>query len=175
MANVRLTFASGCVAQLTASRVSFQQRRTMSIFTSRGSASINFATHEATVVKPSDAVLRREFRADRLSAEERAYFKEHVFDELLVRSQRDAVPVNAIQEEQRDFAAAVRTGRAPRVDGAAGRDAVAVAELILDRIEEHAWDGTPTGRHGPFAMPALPIIAGTTQPTIDRHERRRAG
>ena len=32
----------------TASRVSFQQQRTMIIFTSRGSASINFATHEAT-------------------------------------------------------------------------------------------------------------------------------
>jgi predicted dehydrogenase len=174
MATAWLTFASGCVAQLSASRVSFQQKRTMSIFTARGSASLNFATHEATVVKPNDAVLRREFRADRLSMEERAYYKEHVFDELLVRSQREAMPVNAIQEEQRDFVAAVRTGKAPRVDGVAGRDAIAVAELILERIEEHAWDGTPTGRHGPFAMPALPIIAGTTQPAADR-ERRRAG
>ncbi len=80
IATARLTFASGCVANLTASRVSFQQKRSMSIFTSRGSASINFATHEATVVKPSDAVLRREFRADKLSADERAYWKENVFD-----------------------------------------------------------------------------------------------
>jgi predicted dehydrogenase len=175
MATARLTFASGCVAHLTASRVSFQQRRTMSVFTSRGSASINFATHEATVVKPNDAVLRREFRADQLSADERAYWKEHVFDELLVRTQRDAAPVNAIQEEQRDFVAAIRTGKALRVDGAAGRDAVEVAEMILERIDEHAWDGTSTGRHGPFAMPALPIIAGTTQPAADRSERRRAG
>ena len=62
----------------------------MSIFTSRGSASINFATFEATVVKPSDEVLRREFRADQLSAEERAYWKEHVFDQLLVRTARDS-------------------------------------------------------------------------------------
>jgi predicted dehydrogenase len=175
MATARLTFASGCVAQLSASRVSFQQRRNMSIFTSRGSASINFATHEATVVKPSDAVLRREFRADQLSTDERAYWKEHVFDQLLVRTQREARPVNAIQEEQRDFVAAVRTGRAPRVDGAAGRDAIAVAAMILERIEEHAWDGSPTGRHGAFAMPALPIIAGTTQPAVEPHERRRAG
>jgi predicted dehydrogenase len=175
MATARLTFASGCVAQLSASRVSFQQRRTMSIFTSRGSASINFATYEATVVKPSDEVLRREFRADQLNAEQRAYWKEHVFDQLLIRTGRDATPVNAIQEEQRDFVAAVRTGQAPRVDGAAGRDVVAVAEMILEKIEEHAWDGTPVGRHGAFAMPALPIIAGTTQPTSDRQERRRAG
>ncbi len=172
IATARLMFASGCVAQISASRVSFDQRRTMSIFTSRGSASINFATHEATVVKPSEEVLRREFRADKLSADQRAYWKEHVFDQLLVRTSRDSKPVNAIQEEQLDFVNAVRTGRAPRVDGAAGRDAVAVAEMILERIDDHAWDGTSTGRRGAFAMPALPIIAGTMQPPI---ERRRAG
>src|SRR4051794_2656827 len=119
MATARLTFASGCVAHITASRVSFQQRRTMSIFTSRGSASINFATHEATVVKPTEEVLRREFRADKLSADERTYWKEHVFDQLLVRTARDSTPVNAIEEEQRDFVNAVRTGESPKVDGAA--------------------------------------------------------
>jgi predicted dehydrogenase len=175
MATARLTFASGCVAQISASRVSFQQRRQMTVFTSRGSASINFATNEASVVKPSDEVLRREFRADQLTLEERAYWKEHVFDQLLVRTSRDSKPINAIQEEQRDFVVAVRTGQSPRVDGAAGRDAVKVAEMILDRIEEHAWDGTTAGRHGAFAMPALPIIAGTMQQPIEHHERRRAG
>src|SRR3954464_7891932 len=110
MATARLKFASGCVAQISASRVSFQQRRTMLIFTSRGSASINFATHEASVVKPSDDVLRRDFRADQLTSEERAYWKEHVFDELLVRSPREARPINAIQEEQLDFVSSVRSG-----------------------------------------------------------------
>jgi predicted dehydrogenase len=175
LATARLTFASGCVAQLSASRVSFQQRRTMTIFTSRGSASINFATHEATIVKPREEVLRRQFRADQLSAADRAYWKEHLFDELLVRTQSELPAGNAIQEEQRDFVRAIRESGAPRVDGVAGRNAVAVAEMILERIEEHAWDGTPSGRHGPFAMPALPIIAGTTQPSAERHERRRAG
>ncbi len=175
LATARLTFASGCVAQLSASRVSFQQRRTMTIFTSRGSASVNFATHEATVVKPRDEVLRREFRVDRISAADRAYWKEHLFDELLVRTQYESPAANAIEDEQRDFVRAVREGRAPRVDGAAGRDAVAVAEMILERIEEHAWDGTSSGRHGPFAMPALPIIAGKTQPAVEQQPRRRAG
>ncbi len=175
MATARLSFASGCVAQLSASRVSFQQKRSMTVFTSRGCASINFATHEATVVKPREDVLRREFRVDQLSATERTYWKEHLFDELLVRTQYDSPAGNAIQEEQRDFVRAIREGRAPRVDGAAGYNAVAVAEMILERIAEHSWDGTPSGRRGPFAMPALPIIAGTTQPAADRYERRRAG
>jgi len=175
MATARLTFASGCVANLSASRVSFQQERSMTVFTSRGTASINFATHEATVVKPREDVLRREFRVDQLSTTDRAYWKEHLFDELLVRKQYDSPAGNAIQEEQRDFVGAIREGRAPRVDGTAGYNAVAVAEMILERIEEHAWDGTASGRRGPFAMPALPIIAGTTQPAVEREPRRRAG
>lgn len=175
MATARLTFASGCVANISSSRVSFQQKRTMTVITSRGTASINFATHEATVVKPREEVLRREFHIDRLTAAERTYWKEHLFDELLVRKQCDAKPGNAIQEEQLDFVRAIREGRAPRVDGAAGRDVVAVAEMVLDRIAEHAWDGTQNGRRGPFAMPALPIIAGTTQPAMEAMPRRRAG
>jgi hypothetical protein len=69
----------------------------------------------------------------------------------------------------------VREGKTPRVDGIAGRDAVAVAEMILDCIEEHAWDGISAGRHGPFAMPALPIVAGTTLPAAGVVHRRRAG
>jgi predicted dehydrogenase len=175
MAAARLTFDSGCVAQLSASRVSFQQQRTMTIFTSRSCASINFATHEATVIQPREDVLRRDFRLDQLTPAERSYWKEHLFEELLVRTQHEPPPTNAIQEEQRDFVAAVRTGKAPRVDGAAGRDAVAVAEMILAQIEEHAWDGTPAGRHGPLAMPALPIIAGSTERAIEREPRRLAG
>ena len=75
MATARLTFGSGCVAQLTASRVSPQQRRTMSIFTSRGSASIDFASHEATLIKPREDVLRRKFRIDRLTASRASSFE----------------------------------------------------------------------------------------------------
>lgn len=175
LATAWLRFESGCVAQLSASRVSFQQQRTMTVFTSRSCASLNFATHESTVVKPREDVLRREFRATHISAEERTYCKEHLFDELLVRSQQQAPAVNAIQEEQRDFVRAVREGKSPRVDGVAGRDAVAVAEMILDRIEEHAWDGTAAGRRGPYAMPALPVVAGSLTPALTSVPRRRAG
>ena len=175
MATARLTFASGCIADVTASRVCPQQQRVMNVLTSRASASINFATHQTTVVRPRQDVLRREFRVDRLSPAEREHYKEHQFDDLLVRTEYHMPAGNAIEEEQRDFEAAVRSGRSPRVDGAAGRDAVALAEAILARIDEHAWDGTDAGRRGALAMPALPIIAGTTLPAAEPERRRRAG
>jgi predicted dehydrogenase len=175
MATARLTFASGLVAQLTASRVSFQQERKMNIFTSRASASIDFATQEASIVKPREDVLRRRFQVDQLTPEQRAHLKEHLFDELLVRSEHEPIKINAIEEEQRDFIAAIRTGKAPRVDGVAGRDAVAIASKILESIHEHAWDGSSAGRHGPFAMPALPINSGTDRWLAETVPHRRAG
>lgn len=175
MATARLTFASGLVAQLTASRVSFRQQRTMNIFTSRSSASIDFATQEASVVKPREDVLRRRFQVDPLTAEERAHLKDHLFEELLVRSEHEPIKINAIEEEQRDFVAAIRTGKTPRVDGAAGRNAVAVAGMILESISDHAWDGTSAGRHGPFAMPALPILPAADRWSAELTPRRMAG
>jgi predicted dehydrogenase len=175
MATARLTFASGLVAQLTASRVSFKQERKMNIFTSRASASIDFATQEASIIKPREDVLRRRFQVDQLTAEERTHLKAHLFDELLVRSEFEPVKVNAIEQEQRDFVAAIRTGKLPRVDGLAGRDAVAVANMIVEGIQNHAWDGSSAGRQGPFAMPALPIATPTERWQSDVVPRRLAG
>lgn len=157
MATARITFASGLVANLTASRVAFEQKRTMNIFTSRAAATVNFATQEASIVKPREEVLRRRFQVDRLTADDKNHLKAHLFDDLLVRTDHEPAKINAIEEEQRDFVTAIRTGKLPRVDGLAGRDAVAVAGMILESIQEHAWDGSAAGRHGPFAMPALPI------------------
>ena len=47
----------------------------------------------------------------------------------------------------------VRTGRRPRVDGRAGRDAVALAGRVLDSLRVHAWDGDAAGLAGPSHLP----------------------
>ena len=160
--------------QSSASRVSFQQKRTMSIFTSRGSASINFATHEATVVKPSEEVLRREFRAD--NSRRRTGVLERARVRSVARAYRSAMHSRSTPFKKssatlwRPFAPASRRVSTARPAATRSRS----AEMILERIEEHAWDGTSTGRRGPFAMPALPIIAGTTAPAAEPQERRRA-
>ena len=162
MVNARLQFACGAVANLTASRVSYEPQRTMQVFTSRGFASIDFATRSATIVDPTEGILRREFNAADYSPQEKQQLHENLFQELLVKEPVDAPESNAIAEEIRDFAGAIATGTSPRVTGADGRDAVAVATMILDQVAAHAWDGTEGGRIGPLAMPALPLpIAGS--------------
>lgn len=176
MAYAQLQFESGCVAQFTASRVSYQMERSLKIFTSRMFAAVDYSTRKATTVKPAMGVLRRQWKSADLTDEERQSVREHLFEELLEKNDEVAPPNNAIEEELRDFARSIRSGREPRVSGAAGRDAVAVAEMILEKIEEYEWDGDATGRHGPFAMPALPIPAvAYPLPGMGGQPQRKAG
>ena len=179
MVSARLKFANGAVANLTASRVSYAPTRTMQIFTAAMFASIDFATRRATVVEPREDVLRRTLRAGELGEQDRQRIREKCFEELLVKSEAAAVEANAIEQELIDFATAVRTGRAPRVTGADGRDAVAVAELVLDRVRQHLWDGAEGSRKGPLASPVLPfspIAADENWATEDTVVlRRKAG
>jgi predicted dehydrogenase len=158
MVNARLHFASGCVANLTASRVSYVSQRTMQVFTSQCCATIDFAARRASLVQPSEAVLDRSFRLKELSPSEQEHLREHFFTDLVWKHDLPALEVNAIEAEQLDFATAIRTGVQPRVTGNDGRDALSVAQMILTRIASHQWDGLPEGRRGPLAMPESPQV-----------------
>lgn len=175
MASVRLTFATGCVAQLTASRVSYEMRRTMQVTTTSCFASIDFAKGQATLVAPREDVLKRELEFDEITAEDVAYWKKHMFEELLVKQVYHPPQVNAIEQEQRDLVRAIQQRGTPQVDGLAGRNAVAVAELILDQIANHSWDGTGSKRCGPRAMPLSPMLYDPTSWGQDVPQRRKAG
>jgi predicted dehydrogenase len=156
MVSARLHFASGAVANLTASRTSYAPARTMQVFTSRSFASIDFAARRSNIVEPRQELLCRGLNVGELSEDVRTHLREHMFEELLVKKDVPAVETNAIEQELLDFAAAIRTGRAPRVTGADGRDAVAVAGAILERLRDHRWDGANVGRVGPLALPEAP-------------------
>ncbi|HEV3023964.1 MAG TPA: Gfo/Idh/MocA family oxidoreductase, partial [Pirellulales bacterium] len=63
--NCRLTFADGCVAALGASRASRTSARTMHIWSRHGFAAVDFAARTATLVRPSETLLRRELDAEK--------------------------------------------------------------------------------------------------------------
>jgi predicted dehydrogenase len=84
-------------------------------------------------------VLAGAFDGDSLSSERRSeLIAGKMFDEVLVKSEHTAPACNAIECELQDFARAIRTGSAPRVTGEAGRDAVAIAERVIESIARHA-------------------------------------
>jgi predicted dehydrogenase len=140
VAQARIQFANGCVANLSASRVSYKPVRQMQVWSRHAHASIDFATRTAVVAQPSAALTERQFCADKLSAAEKAYLKDHLFEELIPLRRFEANAVNALLEEQRDFIEAIREKRDPRVSGRQGRDVVAVAEEILTSIAGNNWN-----------------------------------
>lgn len=156
VAQAQLVFANGCVAHLSASRVSFSQtpRRQMHVWSDRGFATIDFGNRLASIVTPNDAVVRREIDFDALTAEQQADLKQRLFTDILRLQPLAVESANALANELRDFVDSVRHGRAPRVDGQQGRDAVAVAHAVLQALSVHRWQGRELGPMGPLAMPA---------------------
>jgi len=116
IANARVEFENGCVANLTASRVSLEKVRKVRFFQPHEYVSIDYAAQEAATVsvKP-DADGRMQFDA-RLLAVERCE---------PLRLEIDA------------FLAAVSGGEV-HVSGEEGRRALALALEIVARIREHA-------------------------------------
>ena len=147
VANARLEFECGCVATLSASRVSYEQVRRMHVWSPRAFAGIDFATRTTTLVRPSETLLRRAVPRRSTSRPSKSSTTRSTWPKSTCRGSRSGStrsmpwPWNS-----HDFVEAIRTPRQPRVTGEAGRDAVAVAEQILDRIDAHAWDDAPTAR-----------------------------
>ena len=83
VANARLSFENGCVAELSASRASRTPARTMDVWSARTMASLDFGARAASVIHPSTAVLRREIDIERLVPAERNALKETLLAEHL--------------------------------------------------------------------------------------------
>ena len=173
MAQARLEFENGCVADLVASRVSFEAARTMNVYCRAAFAGIDFSQRTAQMVAPADEILAGELVGKSRTATEQAKTAEQLYDTLLERSVVPVTEANAIQNEQLDFVSAIRSGRSPRVTGQDGRDAVAIADEILASIAVHQWNGVPAGPMGPHAEPATPILSPELWP--EAMPIRRAG
>ena len=136
LAQARLEFENGAVANLSVSRSSFEAHRRMRVFCEREFVSVDMAGRTATVVR-GGARLEQLKSSAGLSTDEMARLKDRFFDEVLQVEQIPAAEGNAIADELVDFAASIREGRSPRVDGRQGRAALAVCEQVCASIS--AW------------------------------------
>jgi predicted dehydrogenase len=148
-AQARLTFAGGCVANLFASRVAWQSRRSMHVICRNASAEIDFSAKQAKLMRPGDDVSSGEIDVNALSPSERTHLKDNLFTDYLPLVDLPITESNALLQEQREFAAAIRGQAAVRVSGRDGRRALDVAERILTDIAAHRWDGSSDGAIGP--------------------------
>jgi predicted dehydrogenase len=113
IANVRLAFPGGCVANLTASRVSTERVRKLRLFQPSQYISLDYARQDGVMFEVGkDAGLS--------------------FRPLPVEKSEP------LRLEDEDFFEAVRTRSQPRVSGEDGYRALEAALAILGKIEEHS-------------------------------------
>jgi predicted dehydrogenase len=115
IANVRLRFANGCIANLTASRISRERVRKARFFQPQSYVSIDFAAQDVEVyrIAPGDGG-RPVIQGGKLEVPQ----QEPLFCELA------------------DFVEAVRAKRPAGVTGQAGRDALELATRIATQMEQ---------------------------------------
>ncbi|WP_164102615.1 Gfo/Idh/MocA family oxidoreductase [Candidatus Laterigemmans baculatus] len=169
IAEARVTFGCGLVAQFKASRISPTATRQMQIFGERGFVELDFSGPTASWVRPSQAILDRTFDLDSLGDPRGA--REALFAEHLVLESPALEPRNAILDELHDFMISIQSGQTPTVSGADGARAVAVANQILSAIAAHQWHGAADASvRGPHARPCEAIEVASER----IHRTRRA-
>jgi predicted dehydrogenase len=116
IANARVEFDNGTVANLTASRVSTERVRKFRFFQPNEYVSIDFTRRDVLVLS-----VNREAGAPKIG-----------FRKV------ETKPEEPLRAELAAFTESVRTRSAPLVGGAEGRAALALAERVMICIEQHA-------------------------------------
>lgn len=133
IANARLQFESGCVANVTASRISQNKMRKMRLFQQDAYISIDFSQGTAEVfrlVDEGDPGLKPTLMLGEI---ERGTKKR-----LIVYEQPEVKEVNSLEYELGLFVNAVQNHHEPAVTGRDGLQALEVAQQILKTIESHS-------------------------------------
>jgi predicted dehydrogenase len=115
IAHARLEFASGAVANVTASRVSTERVRKMRFFQEHEYVSLDYTRQDALRVRVKELGPPPEFDFEKLATE----------------------PQEPLKAELSEFIIAVRERNRPGVDGEAGRRALELAERVAASIQQH--------------------------------------
>lgn len=128
--NARIEFDNGCVANLTASRISLKKMRKMRLFQRDAYIGIDFLEKKTEVIRLKDGVEKGgplDFPIDMPSGDKK----------LISVQMPDVVPSNAIREELASFAASILEDKPVTVSVYDGFQAMDVAHQILKKMSMH--------------------------------------
>ena len=117
IANARLEFVNGAVANVTASRISAKNERKLRLFQKNAYISIDFANHNITLVHPDENQSGGIIPGMKI--------EQLTFDKS-----------DALDDELKSFVLSVRKRQQPLVTGKMGRDALKTALSIMSQIQE---------------------------------------
>ncbi len=133
IANARLTFENGTVANLTASRISANQMRKMRFFQKDAYISIDFAEHTSEIFNIMDSEHTNTAKlATMLGSIETGTTNRNIY-----YIKPEIKKINAIEEEQKSFFKAIIEDSEVVVDAESATEALRIAEIILEEIEKN--------------------------------------
>ncbi|HEX5723862.1 MAG TPA: Gfo/Idh/MocA family oxidoreductase [Longimicrobiaceae bacterium] len=127
IANARVSFAGGAVANITASRVSFERMRKVRFFQHSGYISLDLAKGTGEFLRLKQGATLPEGDLSLLS-----------LMNIVERVELSSDGAEPLRAELEAWIAAVRGERPVVVSGRDGRDALAVALRIMESIDRHA-------------------------------------
>ena len=131
IANARIAFANGCVANLTASRISMKNMRKSRFFQHDAYIAVDMLEKSAEVVRMRTVTGEPDPFAVTIDLGEGKGVREISFEKPEVPT------VNAIREELRSFARSIRSGDQPAVPLVDGTAALRVAHAVLEEIAKN--------------------------------------
>src|SRR5437763_13485135 len=135
IANVRVEFESGCVANLTASRVSTERVRKLRFFQPRQYVSVDYSRRDVFALTVQ---LAAESKADRVAPAVPGFDISLPAGVQLIPSKPQVTAEEPLHAELRAFLESVRSRSASPVPLNEARASLALALQILDTIAEHA-------------------------------------
>ena len=132
IANARLQFENGCVANVTASRISQRKMRKMRLFQKNEYISIDFSEGQAEVFRLIGEDEEPHAKGTLMLGE----LGSGKHKRRIVYEQPEVKEVNALKHELELFARAIREKTTPIVSGEDGKRALEVAHIIMERISQ---------------------------------------
>jgi predicted dehydrogenase len=126
IANARIEFRNGCVANLTASRMSMKVMRKMRVFQPDAYISLDFYEKNAQIIRIHDKKLTENLMP----------LDTPTGTKWIDIQMPETPPVNAIREELSRFAHSIQTDTPTEIDLEAGHAALKVAHQILKMIKK---------------------------------------
>ena len=133
IANARIEFENGCVANLTASRVSLKTERKMRIFQKNAYITLDFYKKETTVIKLKELAPNEQPSSIMVIDPGDGKTRKELF-----YTQPAIAEINSIQMELELFAKSILTNEVTAVSVQDGYDSMLLAKMVLDKIEELA-------------------------------------
>ena len=136
IANARILFSDGCVANMTASRLALKSERIIRVFSQSAYLSMDFARKTGIAIT-IDGNLDIIQMAREGKFEDISQMKNADFGSLVTVEPLDVDDIEPLRAELSSFLNALRTGTKPEVSGEEGVAAVKMATEIVNSLRSH--------------------------------------